>query len=278
MPPAAIRPLTFGDVPAAAALSEAVGWNQDQTDWRRVITLHPEGALGAWRHDALVGTSTLVTYGASAAWLGMVIVAPEQRGRGLGAALVDAALAQCTALVGLDATEFGAPLYQRRGFQTVAKIERWGGVLRPAEFQGAPARLATPADLSSLAALDRRATQVDRSRLLRRLLHEDGTIVALLQSGGATRGYGVLRAGRTRGHVGPIVVSQGSDLSAIAFELAKHAAGAPIYLDAVQLPGRSAHLKNLGLDVQRTLLRMTRPSSPIMCGPQVVAAMAFEWG
>lgn len=275
---ATIDRLTASHAPAAARLSEAVGWNQDQADWLRMIALHPEGTLGAWRDGALLGTATLVHYAGKAAWLGMVIVAPDARGQGLGAALVDAALKGCPEPVGLDATEFGAPLYQRRGFQTVAHINRWGGVLRPSDATGGGVRSATPADLAALVALDLRAAGLDRSRLLKRLLEEDDTIVVLNETAGKVRAYGVLRTGRTRSHVGPIVANDMSDLAGVIAAIAGHAGGAPIYLDAVRLPERTTALESFGLSVERTLLRMTRPKTPVMCSPEVVAAMAFEWG
>src|SRR5690606_23392560 len=72
--------LTLADVPAAAALSAAIDWNQDEADWRRLVELHPEGCVAARLDGELVGTATLVRYpGVShdgpkeLAWLGMVI-------------------------------------------------------------------------------------------------------------------------------------------------------------------------------------------------------------
>src|SRR5690606_2219197 len=126
--------LTPGDVPAAARLSAGVGWNQDEADWARLLAVNPEGGFAAWLGDELVGTATLVRHGDLLAWLGMVIVREDVRGRGVAGRLVEAALAGWSpppgGAVGLDATELGAPVYLRRGFEAVAAIDRWVGVLR----------------------------------------------------------------------------------------------------------------------------------------------------
>lgn len=279
-----IRRLSAADAAAAASLSASVGWNQDEADWRRLIALHPEGAFGAWHGAELVGTATLVSYGDRLAWLGMVIVAREERGRGLGGRLVDAALASRPvaegAVVGLDATEFGEPVYLRRGLQTVAFIDRWTGVIVP---DGAAAgevtiRRARSADLEDLAVFDRSATGVDRSRLLERLLGEDSAVVMAAAAAGGFQAFGAVRSGRTQSHIGPLVVREQALLAPVVSALAEHTSGGPVYLDAVRLPQRTQLLASLGLSVSRRLIRMTRPAVSVMGGEQVVAAMGFEWG
>src|SRR5690606_21782784 len=194
------------DVAAAARLSAVVGWNQNEADWERLVTLHPEGAFAVRDEDGLVGTATLVRYGDRLAWLGMVIVAPERRGEGLGAALIDRALAAAVpgSTVGLDATDLGAPLYLRRGFVSVGSVQRWAGVLVPVAADvgsDGVARQAEPADLDSLATFDIAACGVDRRPLLARLLAEPATSVWVVQRGGAPVAYAALRSGRERLHV-----------------------------------------------------------------------------
>ena len=278
-----LRPLTRPEASAAARLSEAVGWNQNQTDWERLMTLHPRGALGAWSGSNLLGTATLVSYGRQAAWLGMVIVAPSARGRGLGSLLVDAALATSDltddAVIGLDATEFGSPLYERRGFEQVALIDRWSGVLAHVQHgSGAATRRAGPSDAKQLAAFDLAASGLDRSRLLAQFLSEPTTTVVVAEDGAGVGGYGVLRSGLKRSHLGPLVASSDEALTAVVAALAVVAANAPIYLDAVRRPGTTQQLEGFGLSVSRTLWRMTRPARPVMNGDAVVAATAFECG
>ena len=64
-------------------LKEAAGWNQTEADWRRLIKLEPNGCFAAIENDRLVGTTTTTTYGDELAWIGMVLVDPQHRRRGI---------------------------------------------------------------------------------------------------------------------------------------------------------------------------------------------------
>jgi len=72
--------------------------------------------------------------------IGNLLVAPKNRGRGYGAALFDFALEFLQRLtlkrIWLTASQAGMPIYQRRGFSSVDRIERWQGAgLGRAELQ-----------------------------------------------------------------------------------------------------------------------------------------------
>ena len=62
-------------------------------------------------------------------WIGNLLVGQDQRGRGYGAALFDFALSLLVQKglrrIWLTASGTGLPIYQRRGFVTVDRIDRW---------------------------------------------------------------------------------------------------------------------------------------------------------
>lgn len=305
-----LGPLTEADVEAAAALSASIGWNQDVADWRRLVALHPEGAVAARLAGELVGTATLIEFpgveGGSLAWLGMVIASPALRGRGVGSAVTDAALRLWRPspgdVIGLDATEFGAPLYKRRGFEAVATIDRWAGVLgRPGATRDAGSRnagsrnaivssttaknaadirvrRATTDDLNRISHLDQAQTRVDRSAVLRHLAAEESAAVFVAEMAGELLGYAVVRSGRVHRHVGPLVVATAVAVDPLLDRAAEETAGSTIFLDAVSGEVSAARLEAHGLKIARTLQRMTRPATPLDQGASVVAAMGFEWG
>ena len=310
--------LTTADVAAAAALSRAIGWNQTEADWSRLVATAGSEVFAARSSDGVVGTASLVRYGATLGWLGMVIVHPDLRGRGLGGALVDHVLdvwdAAPGAVLGLDATEYGAPLYERRGFTTVATIDRWLGpatsvadasppLTRPRDVS---VRLAGAADGRSIIDLDQRHALVDRSALLHQLIAESlagperaraaAGRVFVAERAGALIGYTAVRPGRERPHIGPVVAVDDAAADALlsATSAPSAEAGAGAYLDAVRDPRRTRLLHARGYEVARTLQRMTKSiqssstqageernaamSTPPLSGDALVAAMGFEWG
>src|ERR1044071_5633272 len=86
------RLLAEPDVAEAMRLKEAAGWNQTEADWRRILRLGPRGCFAATVGGRLVATTTTTSYGRALAWVGMVLVEPEFRRRGIATALVRAAL------------------------------------------------------------------------------------------------------------------------------------------------------------------------------------------
>lgn len=139
---ARLRQLTLADLDAALAISTASNWNQTAEDWHRVLTLQGATAWGIELDGQIVATASAIQYSHQVAWIGMVLTHEQYRGRGLASELMTAALDHLSncALVKLDATHQGAPLYRRFGFLDEGPIIRYIG--RPPE--GAPSTPGTP--------------------------------------------------------------------------------------------------------------------------------------
>src|SRR5438105_5186536 len=167
-------PLTAADLPDADALVREAGWNQVAADWeifRALGTVYVARAGGR-----VVATAATLPYG-EFAWISMVLVAGEQRRRGLGTRLLKlcvAALNESGRIPVLDATPEGRPLYRALGFE-----DAWG-FHRLARRQAQPMSKVPPlpdgttirsianADWSALCAYDAAAFGADRSALLQR--------------------------------------------------------------------------------------------------------------
>src|SRR5438105_15360698 len=103
-----IRLLTERDIPAGMRLSKLAGWNQTETDWLRVLRHDPQGCLAASLNNRVVGTATSTAYGSDLAWIGMVLVDPNYRRRGIATELMQVTLRNLRArgvkTIKLDAT------------------------------------------------------------------------------------------------------------------------------------------------------------------------------
>jgi GNAT superfamily N-acetyltransferase len=267
-----VRVLTAADVPLGLGLCRAAGWNQTEADWRRCLDLQPDGCFVAELDGDPVGTTTTCVFGA-VAWVAMVLVAEPARGRGVGAALLDAALAfldgRGVATVRLDATPLGRPLYERRGFAEQLSLARCEGTPLVAP-PVAEVEAAVPREWEGLAALDEEVTGTDRRRLLQRLFAERPDGVRLVREGKRVAGFLAERAGARAVQLGPCVAVPEAGSLLLADALSRHA-GRPVYLDVPE-PNEAALRLALaqGLTVQRRLTRMVR-------GPWVCERLERLW-
>lgn len=197
----AIRELRRDDIPRLAGFPPPE-W---QFDAVRFLDLHAGfpyfHAIVAERGGALAGMANALLFGASA-WLGNIIVLPQHRRLGIGAALT-ARLVEICALRGcahrlLIATELGRPVYESLGFRQSGEYL----FLKPGRAVAPPdpgqLRAAVPGDLAAIAALDRRATAEDRRAMLERSL--DGGMVHWAGDPGAVDGFFLPALGQ-----GPVV-------------------------------------------------------------------------
>ena len=260
-----IRPLAEGDVAGAMRLKEAAGWNQTEEDWRRLLRLEPSGCLAGVLGGRLVATTTTTSYDRPLAWVGMVLVDPAFRRRGIAKALVRAALdrleAEGVEAVKLDATPEGAPVYEGLGFEKELLIERWArGASTRASESGLFDNSAATQLREQVLEFDRRAFGADRSRLLQALA-EDACVEPSLRvgSGGGLRGYALARRGSRAAYVGPVVAEESETASFLLDELLGRLGAGPVYLDLnTTFEGGAGVLAARGFVKQRELIRMRR--------------------
>jgi ribosomal protein S18 acetylase RimI-like enzyme len=257
-----IRLLVAEDLPAAMRLKEAAGWNQTEEDWLRLLRLEPRGCFAAAAVGRLVGTATTTTYGRELAWVGMVLVDPEFRRRGIASRLMRAALAyldgEGVRSVKLDATPDGRHVYEGLGFEDELLIERWRREALEGGGRDAEPSSLDPARLAEILEFDRLAFGADRARLLESLVAESaGTFVRA--EGGRVKGYALTRAGAAADYIGPLVASDFETASGLLDEVIARHAGRPLYLDVnTQFGPLAGALAERGFRKQRDLLRMRR--------------------
>ena len=178
-----IRPMTRGDVARAADVvrrndfgerEQFFAWAVDQP------TIRPYVAVDGGRD--VVGTGVASAHG-HAGWVGVIFVAPERRGSGLGTRITRVVLDElerrgCRSQV-LIASPLGRPIYERMGFVELVRQVRFSadGLGPPAE-PAASIRRFVPTDLDDVLAIDRSATGEDRAAVLRTLLASDDAWVS----------------------------------------------------------------------------------------------------
>jgi len=283
-PPAvALRPMRATDIDVGLRLCRASGWNQLRRDWEQFLALGPDGSWVAEQEGQVVGTVTTVRYGTRFAWIGMVLVDPAVRGRGIGTRLLDRAIALLSDVprLCLDATAAGHALYLSRGFTDETQIHR---------LQGGPTLLAQPSpggvrpmreqDLAEVCGFDEPVFGADRVGMLRWMWHGAPEYAWVAERGGRLTGYAFGRHGHHSEHLGPVVAEDGETARHLAATCLSAHRGRTFIVD-VPLGQRSwrESLEALGFSHQRPLIRMARGGGSVQGDPsRGFAVLGPEFG
>ena len=258
----AVRSMRATDIDAGLRLCRLSGWNQTRRDWEQFLALNPGGACVAEYEGHVVGTVATVRYGSRFGWIGMVLVDPAFRGRGIGTRLLDHALVLLSdmPLVRLDATPAGHDLYLTRQFVDEGLLNRVEAVA-PVLPSSAPdgVRPMAERDLPQVSALDEQAFGADRGLMLQWMWQGAPEYAWVSHSGDRMTGYAMGRHGHAYEHAGPIVA--GDDETAC--RLVRACLGAsctrPFVIDApAGHPSWQRSLGAMGFRHQRSLLRMVK--------------------
>jgi GNAT superfamily N-acetyltransferase len=260
-----LRPQDADDV---WPLSVEAGWNQVANDWRLMIgrgsAFGIKNAEGRW-----IASSLALPLGSQVAWISMVLVTKLERRKGHGTRLLERCIATIEAsgtAMGLDATEFGRPVYLPLGFRDLYTISRWSvptvaamGVAPP---PGIAIRPGGPDDVERIADYDCRCSGFERGAVLNNLLARAPHLALVAERGnGNLAGYGLGRDGHRATHVGPVVAeTQGIGLALLSRALA--GTGGLAILDVPDQHGAIREwLQSRGASAPRSFMRMLRGSA-----------------
>jgi GNAT superfamily N-acetyltransferase len=278
----AVRRLTLADLPLVLRLRAQAGWNQTEADLRRFFDLSGEGSFIAEWDGQPAGTVCTFVFG-STAWIAMMLVEEALRGRGIGKALMQRALAfldeRRVERVRLDATPLGRPLYEKLGFVAEYTVLRHAGEVT---VTGPPldtrATTATEDQLRRAIHLDARVTDADRGEFLQRLYGERPDLFRVIGHKGHVDGFVAMRPGERAWFIGPCLATPavGPQLLADAFRPMEKKV---VYLDIPENnPGPIAAAEASGLKVQRVLTRMCRGPRPAERTDMIWASSGPEKG
>jgi GNAT superfamily N-acetyltransferase len=249
-------PLTPAHLDGAVALSRAEDWPHRLEDWALILGL--SRGIAALDGDRLVGTAMATPFG-PAGTLGMIVVARDWRGRGLGRAMMERLMDGEAPHWRLVATAEALPLYAKLGFvETHRIVQQQGPVAAIAAPEGVA--WAEPGDTDAIAALDRAATGMDRAGLVAALAGAGRLAVIRDESGLA--GYAALRR-FGRGEVaGPVVARDAADARRLLTFLFASRPGAFLRIDIPEASGLGDWLAAQGLAPVGGGIAMIRGGAP----------------
>lgn len=261
------RPMEWTDIPSGLSLCRSAGWNQLSRDWEFFLTPDPQGNWVCVLDDRkVVGTVTTIRYGDHFAWIGMVLVDPAHRRKGIGLALLEQAVLELKNenCVKLDATPAGRQVYVKLGFRDEYELSRMSAnVFNIDHLASSPTATALAADeLEMVRSFDEEVFAADRRTLLS-WMHDGAPELAFkVVEGNRLKGYCFGRSGYRYAHIGPVVATDVEVAKALVSAALKQNGNKPVIVD---VPYHDTSwrrwLESVGFSELRPFIRMYRGSN-----------------
>ncbi len=255
-----LRQLLSQDIPFGMQLSTLAGWNQTPTDWEFLLKHHPNGNFLATYLGEPAGTITTKLYDHHFSWIGMVLVHPDYRRKGIGKAMMKAVIdyAYAYGAIRLDATDMGRPLYLQLGFEDELTWKRWTRIPIRQSFQIHQDIVPIIPELyPAIFEMDHVAFGTDRKDLLMHLIKYYPDLGYVMIKGETVMGYCLGRKGRLYHQIGPLVARDLPTAKSLLEYWVYHWQDYPVVIDTLEINSDWAdHLQGMGLEEKRILYRM----------------------
>lgn len=117
-----VERLRKGKIEDIVALSSYIGWDYSREE---IETILNTGIVN--EREELIASAAIILYGETLASIGMVIVHPDYKGRGIGKIITDSCVKSVSAQtpIMLIATDEGKILYEKLGFRAVSYVSKY---------------------------------------------------------------------------------------------------------------------------------------------------------
>lgn len=275
-----IRPLSQDEVAELISWAKAEGWNPGKADAAPFYAADKGGFLGHFVDGSMVSGISCVTYGEDFSFIGLYITRADQRGKGYGLKVWNAAMERLEGrIIGLDGVPEQQANYASMGFAKSYETARWSGLC---SFQK-DARIYHVLDidaeqLSDIAAYDAHVFPAPRQSFLKPWLSHPHSAFALTKDDKIT-GYAVLRECEDGFKLGPLFADD-ADSALKLFGAASNACvGAMLHLD---VPAHQSQFADIlaarGFERGFETARMYKGGEPSLDADRIFAITSLELG
>lgn len=266
--PVAIRNMELSDTEDLMRIKNAEGWNQTEIDWALLIQYRASVNLVAVLDEQIVGTVCAINYANTVAWIGMMLVNKEFRGRGISKLLLREAinkLDRC-ASIKLDATPAGKPVYLKLGFKDETILYRMAHPSVPKIALGRDSDNAVqvlPDDLPEVIEYDKAVFGADRSELIKILYKNYPELAFLIRENNKITGFCLGRRGERYTQIGPVFAESTEVAQTLIQSVSEYLSGQAVVVDIhANKPSLKAWLEGQGFVSQRPFDRMYLNQNP----------------
>jgi hypothetical protein len=216
------------------------GWNPGLGDADLFWQTDPEAFVAGEVGGELVGGGAITSYEGRFGFMGLFIVRPEFRMRGLGSRLWKARVRllqgrlEPGAAIGMDGVFEMQDWYAKGGFAFSHRSLRYEG--RGEGVQRAAGIVAAgEVPFEKLAAYDRRCFPARRERFLRAWIEQPDGLALAATEDGLLRGFGVIRRCRVGAKIGPLFADDPATAESLYASLAAFVPDEPVFIDVPEV-------------------------------------------
>jgi ribosomal protein S18 acetylase RimI-like enzyme len=275
-----IRPMRPEELVFAIELAAAEGWNPGLHDAQCFYAADPDGFLIGELDGEPVGCISAVSYAGRYGFIGLYIMRPEFRGRGLGWRLWQAAMARLRGHnIGLDGVVAQQANYAKSGFRLAYRNVRFRGQAEAALVHASVAPASAVA-FDHISDYDRLVFPERRDAFLRAWLSQPQAAAYVAQEGARLAGYTVVRRCREGSKIGPLA----ADDAVIARRLyqaacAGAASGSAVFVDIPDAnPSAQSLVAAFKLEAVFETARMYTGPDPAIELSKLFGVTTFELG
>lgn len=276
-----IGSLDLDGVRRAMDWAEQEGWGPGLTDWMPFFEADPDGFFGSFDGDQTVATLSVVRGSDSVAFVGLYIVEPRLRGKGVGRNLWNEVLGRFEGwTLGLDGVPEQIETYARQGFVVAHENLRYSAdaATLPAPDGSGSIEPAGAVDFDSLVTYDGRCFFGPRPDFLARWIQGEGRNAVVSITDGHIEGFAASRQTSTGHRIGPVFADSVGVAREMILSLSDGLIG-PVAIDA-PVPNRSATelFETLGMEPGFKTSRMYRGTPPELPLDRIYGITSLELG
>ncbi|WP_166702227.1 GNAT family N-acetyltransferase [Bacillus albus] len=208
------------------ALSSYIGWDYNREEVETIFNLGI--VYGVWNErKKLIASAAIILYGEALASIGMVIVHPDYKGRGIGKVITNSCMNSVSARtpIMLIATDEGKPLYKKIGFRVVSYVSKYICNSYNANHKCAEAEEYMMGykeeDLEGIIKIDEGAFGTSRNEFLKQRIMQSDQCVVVKDTKENVVGYGISIQTPENKIIGPIVAKNDAMAMRIVHALAR---------------------------------------------------------
>lgn len=214
----------------------AEGWNPGVGDLAFAYGIDPEAFIALRESDELVGGGSIFRHNASTGFMGLFILHPNYRKRGLGSILWhwrrDRLIRRLgpKASIGMDGVLDMVPFYERGGFRRHHLNIRFQGTAQATAAAGCINL--SEKDTEQILALDHECFGSDRAGFVAAWLARPGMLGAGIFEGRRLTGFGIARPSKVGYKIGPLYAQSAQDAEQLLDGLCNRIVGKQVQIDA----------------------------------------------